>query len=95
MNHAAEQAIPLAKGLLHETIESLSIADAKGILGGGDTSVTQFFESKTRETLTQRFLPEVRKSTAKVGWPTNTASSRPRPRVLACSSPRTRNSMAT
>jgi len=67
MNHAAEQAIPLAKGLLHDTIQSLSISDAKAILTGGDNSVTQFFEGKTRETLAQRFLPDVSKVTAQVG----------------------------
>jgi len=67
MNHAAEQAIPLAKGLLHDTIQSLSISDAKAILTGGDNSVTQFFEGKTREPLAQRFLPDVSKVTAQVG----------------------------
>lgn len=67
MNLAAEQAIPLAKGLLHETIQSLSINEAKSILSGGDNSVTQFFEGKTRETLSQRFLPNVSRVTARVG----------------------------
>ncbi|WP_027476196.1 DUF4197 domain-containing protein [Curvibacter gracilis] len=67
MNRAAEQAIPLAKGLLHDTIQSLTITDAKSILGGGDNSVTQFFEGKTREPLSQRFLPDVSKATARVG----------------------------
>lgn len=67
MNRAAEQAIPLAKGMLHDTIEALSIQDAKSILSGGDNSVTQFFEGKTREPLGQRFLPDVSKVTAKVG----------------------------
>lgn len=67
MNRAAEQAIPLAKGLLHDTIQSLSINDAKSILTGGDNSVTQFFEGKTREPLSQRFLPDVSKVTTKVG----------------------------
>lgn len=67
MNRAAEQAIPLAKGLLHDTIQALSINDAKSILTGGDNSVTQFFEGKTREPLSQRFLPDVSKVTAKVG----------------------------
>jgi len=67
MNRAAEQAIPLAKGLLHDTIQSLTITDAKTILAGGENSVTQFFEGKTREPLSQRFLPDVSKVTARVG----------------------------
>ena len=35
----------------------MSVADAKGILGGGDTSVTDFFANKTRAPLTNASCP--------------------------------------
>jgi hypothetical protein len=47
-------------------VRTMSVADAKGILVGGDTSVTQFFAGKTRAPLTERFLPVVTYATVKV-----------------------------
>lgn len=67
MNRAAESAIPLSKDLLTGAIKSMSVTDAKAILTGGDTSVTQFFTSKTRAPLSEKFLPVVTKATEKVG----------------------------
>lgn len=66
MNRAAEQAVPAAKDLLVSAVRSMSVADAKSILTGGDTSVTQFFVGKTRTPLTERFLPVVTAATVKV-----------------------------
>ena len=66
MNRAAEQAVPAAKDLLVNAVRTMSVADAKGILVGGDTSVTQFFASKTRAPLTEKFLPVVTYATVKV-----------------------------
>lgn len=66
MNRAAEQAVPAGKDLLVNAVRSMSVADAKGILTGGDTSVTQFFATKTRTPLTARFLPVVTSATVKV-----------------------------
>ena len=66
MNRAAENAVPLAKKLLVDAVHGMSVGDAKRILTGGETSVTQFFEGKTREPLTGQFLPVVKKATAKV-----------------------------
>ena len=43
LNRAAESAVPLAKKLLVNAVRSMSVADAKGILTGGDTAVTEFF----------------------------------------------------
>ncbi|NRR32651.1 DUF4197 domain-containing protein [Oxalobacteraceae bacterium] len=63
MNHAAEAAVPMAKPLLLDAVKSMSIADAKGILTGGDTSVTDFFRNKTSAQLTVRFTPIVKKVT--------------------------------
>ncbi|HEX2546406.1 MAG TPA: DUF4197 domain-containing protein [Ramlibacter sp.] len=67
MNRAAEAAVPMAKNLLVDAVRNLTVADARQILSGGDTSVTQFFAGKTRSALSSTFLPVVRTQTAKVG----------------------------
>ncbi len=66
MNRGAEQAIPMAKTLLVSTVKNMNVTDAKNILTGGDTSVTQFFTEKTRDPLNTQFLPIVTKATEKV-----------------------------
>ncbi len=66
MNRAAEQAVPMALPLLKSAIKSMSVTDAQGIITGGDSSVTQFFEGKTREPLSKQFLPVVSKVTDKL-----------------------------
>ena len=66
MNRAAEQAVPLALPLLKSAIRSMSVSDAKQILSGGDTSVTEFFAGKTREPLSAQFLPIVSKATERL-----------------------------
>jgi hypothetical protein len=67
MNRGAEQSMPFAKNLLVSTVKGMNVVDAKNILTGGDTSVTQFFADKTREPLAGQFLPIVTKATEKVG----------------------------
>lgn len=67
MNRAAEAAVPLAKDMLANAVKTMTVADARNILRGGDTSVTQFFAERTRTPLTGRFLPVVTKATEKVG----------------------------
>jgi hypothetical protein len=67
MNRAAEQAVPEAKALLVNTVRTMSVADAKGILTGGDGSVTRFFQERTREPLGAKFLPVVTRVTERVG----------------------------
>jgi hypothetical protein len=67
MNRGAEAAVPLAKDLLVNAVQTMSVTDAKGILSGGDTAVTTFFETKTRPALAVKFLPVVSKATEKVG----------------------------
>jgi hypothetical protein len=67
MNRAAEAAVPAAKPLLLNAVKSMTVSDAKGILGGGETSVTDFFAQRTRAPLSEKFLPIVKQSTAKVG----------------------------
>lgn len=67
MNRAAEAAVPMAKDLLVGAVKSMNVTDAKKILAGGETSVTNFFSEKTRAPLGVKFLPIVTKATAKVG----------------------------
>jgi hypothetical protein len=67
MNHAAEQAVPQAKGLIVNAIKSMSIEDAKKILTGGDESATQFFRDKTAAPLALQFMPVVKRATERVG----------------------------
>lgn len=67
MNRGAEAAVPMAKDLLVNAVQTMSVTDAKGILSGGDTAVTEFFASKTRPALSVKFLPVVTKATEKVG----------------------------
>jgi hypothetical protein len=63
---AAEAAVPMGRDLLVKAVREMTVTDAKNILTGGETSVTNFFASKTREPLTGRFLPIVSKATEKV-----------------------------
>ncbi len=66
MNRAAEAAVPEAKALLVSAVKSMSLGDARSIIAGGQDSVTRFFASKTRVPLGKRFLPIVKRETAKV-----------------------------
>jgi Protein of unknown function (DUF4197) len=66
MNRAAEAAVPKAQALLVQTARQLSVKDALQIVRGGETSVTQYFEQKTRTPLAQQFLPIVTDATAQV-----------------------------
>lgn len=63
MNHAAEDAVAEARPVLGEAIRKMSVQDAKGILTGGDDSVTQYFKRTSSEQLTARFMPIVKAST--------------------------------
>jgi hypothetical protein len=65
MNRAAESAVLMAKPLLLNAVSAMSITDAKNILTGGDTSVTDYFRQKTSEQLSIKFLPIVKGVTDK------------------------------
>lgn len=67
MNRAAESAVTEAKPLLVDAVKNMSVQDAKGILTGGDTSATDYFKTKTETPLAAKFLPVVKRATAKVG----------------------------
>jgi Protein of unknown function (DUF4197) len=67
MNRAAEAAVPLAKDMLSGAVRSLTLNDAKGILTGGENSVTEFFKGKTEKPLFGQFLPIVTKTVSSSG----------------------------
>ena len=67
LNRAAESAVPMARNLLVDAVRNITVADAKRILTGGETSVTDFFADKTRTPLGGTFLPVVHQATSKVG----------------------------
>jgi hypothetical protein len=66
MNRAAESAVPEAKKLFAESIRKMSVQDAKGVLTGGQTSGTEYFKRSTTDQLKEKFLPIVKKATARV-----------------------------
>jgi len=67
MNRAAEAAVPLARPLLINAVKSMTVTDAKNILAGGNTSVTDFFRQKTAQPLAVKFLPIVKRVTDRSG----------------------------
>ena len=67
LNRAAEAAMPMGKTVLVNAVKSMSLADAKNIMEGGNTAVAQFFAEKTRGPLGITFLPIVTQATEKVG----------------------------
>jgi hypothetical protein len=67
MNRAAEKAAPKAAGFFGDAIRQMTMEDAKGILSGGETAATRFFENKTRTQLLEAFKPSVVQSMNQVG----------------------------
>ena len=67
LNRAAERAVPEALELLLETVRSMSIDDAMGILEGPDDAATRYFRQRNEAQLEARFLPIVREATSQVG----------------------------
>jgi hypothetical protein len=67
MNRAAEKAAPKAAVFFGDAIRKMTVEDAEGILRGGDTAATEFFEKKTRSQLFNAFKPAVAKSMDQVG----------------------------
>ncbi|MGE8166738.1 DUF4197 domain-containing protein [Pseudomonas putida] len=67
MNAAAEAAVPQAQAILVDAVKKMSVADAKGILSGGDDSATQYLNKSSREQIRAKFLPIVKQATDKVG----------------------------
>jgi hypothetical protein len=67
MNHAAEKAASEATPVFVDAIKQMSFSDAQGILSGGDTAATQYFQKTTTEPLRTRFSPIVAQAMKNVG----------------------------
>ena len=63
MNHAAEMAVADAEPVFKQAARRMSVADAKSILSGGETSATDYFRKATTGQLTARFKPIVARQT--------------------------------
>jgi hypothetical protein len=66
MNHAAEQAVAAAAPVFEGAVRHMSVADAKGILTGGDDAGTQYFRRTTSTQLATKFKPIVAAATARL-----------------------------
>lgn len=62
MNKAAENAAAKAKPIFVNAITSMSFADARAILTGGNGAATNYFKSKTSQRLKAAFKPEINKA---------------------------------
>jgi len=66
MNRAAEAAVPEAKTLLTGAVKKMTVADAQGILTGGDDAATQYFRKNTETALAGKFKPIINRAMQKV-----------------------------
>lgn len=67
MNRAAERAAPLAKPIFGNAIKTINFDDARGLLTGGETAITDFFRKKTYDPLAVAFRPPVGEALGQVG----------------------------
>ncbi len=67
MNKAAEKASEEATPVFVDAISEMTLADAMGILNGGDTAATDYFRDKTSATLKSRFMPIIEDKMSQVG----------------------------
>ena len=67
MNRAAEQAVPQAADVFTDAIKNMSIADAKGVLNGGDRAATDYLQRSSSDKLREKFRPLVENAIGQVG----------------------------
>ncbi len=67
LNVAAAAAIQEAFPVFKQGISAITFEDARQLLKGGETAITDYFRQKTSDELYQRFYPLVQKSLKKVG----------------------------
>ena len=68
MNHAAEEAVPVAADVFFDAVKQMSFNDAKNILfSNQDDAATQFFRRASEDRLRQEFRPIVERFTEQVG----------------------------
>ncbi|HEY5763863.1 MAG TPA: DUF4197 domain-containing protein [Rhodocyclaceae bacterium] len=64
LNRAAETAVADATPLLLDSLQKMTLADARSIVAGKDDAATQYFRSSAGAALHARFLPVVEVATA-------------------------------
>lgn len=67
MNRAAERAAGEATQVFWNAIKGITLQDAFGILNGGETAATEYFRTRTEQTLRGRFKPIVQAKMSEVG----------------------------
>jgi len=67
MNRAAERAAGEARDIFWNAITSMTVADAFGILRGGNTAATDYFHDRTAAALRMRFKPIIEQKIGEVG----------------------------
>jgi hypothetical protein len=67
MNRAAEQAVPEAAAVLSQSVQQMTLTDARAILTGTNNAATQYFRRTSETNLYDRFLPIVKTATEKAG----------------------------
>jgi hypothetical protein len=67
MNHAAEQAVPQAAAVLGESVQQMTLTDAKTILTSTNNAATAYFRRTSETNLFNRFRPIVQKATEEAG----------------------------
>jgi hypothetical protein len=67
MNRAAERAAGEATEVFLNAITQMTLEDAFSILNGGDNAVTNYFRSRTEESLHERFKPIVTEKMSEIG----------------------------
>lgn len=68
MNEAAELAAARAVPVFRNAVTQMTLADAIGILNGGDNAATQYFRGKTESNLRTQFAPIINDSLQKTGY---------------------------
>lgn len=67
MNSAAERAVPEVASVFSETIQAMTLEDARGILEGPDDAATRYFKKHSSDRLVQRMLPIISEATSETG----------------------------
>ena len=62
MNKAATQAAPKTAAIFIDSIDNMSLADAKKILAGDETSATEYFKKNTYDSLKKMIQPIIQES---------------------------------
>lgn len=67
LNRGAEEAAPQARSIFVDSIRSLTIRDAIGLVNGGPTAATDYFERTTTPQLTSLFTPVMENALQRTG----------------------------